>query len=58
MSGGHIRNAMLRAAYLAADDGTPLTMSALRRAADSEYRELGRLVREERDEQGGSTHEG
>ena len=47
MSGGHIRNAMLRAAYLSAEAGGGVTMTSLKRAADMEYRELGKLVREE-----------
>ena len=51
MSGGHIRNAMLRAAYLSADRDTGLTMKSLKQAADIEYRELGRLVREEEEAQ-------
>ena len=46
MSGGHIRNAVLRAAYLAADRGTTISFETLRKAADIEYREMGKLVRE------------
>jgi hypothetical protein len=45
MSGGHVRNAVLRACFMAAESGAPLSQSLLRRAADLEYRELGRLVR-------------
>ena len=43
LSGGHIRNATLRAALLAADAGTALTMDLALKAVNAEYRELGRL---------------
>jgi MoxR-like ATPase len=43
MSGGYIRNAALRAAYLAASEGNPLTVDHLRRAAIAEYRDRGSL---------------
>lgn len=43
MSGGHIRNAVLRAAYLAADEGTAITMQHIERAIALEYRDAGRL---------------
>ncbi len=43
LSGGHIRNAMLRAGMLAADASGTLTMRMLYDAAAVEYRELGKL---------------
>ncbi|MDQ3341429.1 MAG: ATP-binding protein [Myxococcota bacterium] len=43
-SGGFIRNAVLRAAYLAAAEGTHIEMSHLSRAADLEAWEMGRVV--------------
>jgi DNA replication protein DnaC len=45
-SGGHIRNALLRAAFLAADDQQPIGHGHLFRAAVQEAKELGYLVRE------------
>ncbi len=50
MSGGHIRNAVLRAAYMAAEEGGGLSQERLRRAADAEYKALGRVVREQTEE--------
>jgi hypothetical protein len=44
MGGGNIQNAVLRAAFMAAEAQTPLTEPQLRRAAREEYRNLGRLV--------------
>ena len=44
MSGGYIRNAALRAAFLAANDGTPITMPHLLRAARAEYQAMGKVV--------------
>ena len=45
IAGGHIRNIVLRAAYLAAADGTgALSMPHLLRAAESEYHDHGMLV--------------
>jgi ATPase family protein associated with various cellular activities (AAA) len=47
MAGGHIRNAVLRAAFLAA--GSPdgaITHERLRRAAVAEYRAMGRVVQD------------
>jgi len=44
LAGGHIRNIVLRAAYLAASDGTGLGMEHLIRAAEYEYRDHGMLV--------------
>ncbi len=52
MSGGHIRNAVLRAAYMAAEEGGGISQDRLRRAADAEYRALGRVVREQVEEEG------
>ena len=43
-SGGFIRNAVLRAAYLAAVEGASIEMSHLSRAADLEAWEMGRVV--------------
>jgi AAA+ superfamily predicted ATPase len=43
-SGGYIRNAVLRAAYLAAAEGKSIAMDHLRRAADLEAWEMGRVV--------------
>ncbi|HLL24044.1 MAG TPA: AAA family ATPase [Kofleriaceae bacterium] len=43
-SGGFIRNAVLRAAYLAAAEGSNIEMSHLSRAADLEAWEMGRVV--------------
>ena len=44
LSGGYIRNSALRAAFLAAQDGSPLTQQHLERAVLLEYRELGKLA--------------
>jgi hypothetical protein len=44
VSGGFIRNIVLRAAFLAARDQRALAMIHLRDAADSEYRERGMLA--------------
>jgi SpoVK/Ycf46/Vps4 family AAA+-type ATPase len=44
IAGGHIRNVVLRAAYLAASDGSALTEGHLMRAAEYEYRDHGMLV--------------
>ncbi len=43
ISGGHIKNAVLRAAFHAADAGGPITFELLERAAKTETREMGRL---------------
>jgi SpoVK/Ycf46/Vps4 family AAA+-type ATPase len=43
MSGGNIRNAVLRAAFLAAGEGSPMTMEHLRRAGDLEYSQMGKV---------------
>ena len=42
LSGGHIRNLALNAAFLAADEGSPITMTHLRSAAESEFAKLER----------------
>jgi len=44
LSGGSIKNAVVRAAYQAAELRSGLTMSLLEEAAVQEYRELGKLV--------------
>lgn len=44
MSGGYIRNAALRAAFLAAEAGHALTQDHLERAIRLEYREIGKLT--------------
>jgi ATP-dependent 26S proteasome regulatory subunit len=44
MSGGYIRNAVLRAAFLAADAGTSIGGAHLLRAARLEYEALGKVV--------------
>ena len=44
MSGGYIKNAALRAAFLAADEGVPIAMRHLTRAARSEYQAMGKVI--------------
>jgi len=44
MSGGYIRNAALRAAFLAANDGTAITAMHLERAARLEYEGMGKIA--------------
>ena len=44
LSGGHIRNVCVTAAYLGADADQPVTMADLIRATEREYRKLGRLT--------------
>ena len=44
MSGGYIRNAVLRAAYLAAADGGTITQRHLQRAAVLEYTAMGKII--------------
>jgi ATP-dependent 26S proteasome regulatory subunit len=44
MSGGYIRNAVLRAAFVAADRNIPITAEALERAARREYEGMGKIV--------------
>jgi AAA+ superfamily predicted ATPase len=45
MAGGHIKNALLRSAIFAADEGDTLTFDHLLRGASWEYQEMGKLVR-------------
>ena len=47
MSGGHIRNAIVRAAFRAADTSQPIDETLLAWAAGAEYEEMGRLIRRE-----------
>jgi hypothetical protein len=44
LSGGYIRNASLRAAFLAAEEGVALSHDHLERAVRAEFRELGKLA--------------
>jgi AAA+ superfamily predicted ATPase len=44
MSGGYIRNAVLRAAFFAADEGTEITAAHLERGALLEYQGMGKLA--------------
>ncbi|HEY5948908.1 MAG TPA: ATP-binding protein [Kofleriaceae bacterium] len=44
MSGGYIRNAVVRAAYLAAADGGIITQHHLQRAATLEYTAMGKII--------------
>ena len=44
LTGGYIRNATLRAAFLAADDGTPIGQVHLEHAARLEYEGLGKIT--------------
>jgi Holliday junction resolvasome RuvABC ATP-dependent DNA helicase subunit len=44
LSGGYIRNCALRAAFLAAADGLPLSQRHLVRAVELEYHEMGKLA--------------
>lgn len=46
LTGAHIQNVILRAAAMAANEGTGLTMAMMTRAANREYAELGNIVRE------------
>jgi len=46
LTGGNIHNVALNAAFLAAQAGTPVTMSLILSAARSEFRKLGRPLRE------------
>ncbi|HLL22614.1 MAG TPA: AAA family ATPase, partial [Kofleriaceae bacterium] len=47
MSGGYIRNATLRAAFLAADEGSAITAAHLERAARLEYEGMGKIAVEQ-----------
>ena len=44
LSGGYIRNASLRAAFLAAEEGLALTQDHIERAIRAEFREIGKLA--------------
>jgi SpoVK/Ycf46/Vps4 family AAA+-type ATPase len=44
LAGGHIKNAVLRAAFYAAEEGTVIDHALLDRAAIAESRDLGRLI--------------
>lgn len=44
MSGGYIRNAALRAAFIAADEGSAITIRHLERAAMLEYEAMGKIA--------------
>jgi len=44
MSGGYIRNAVLRAAFLAADADTEISAAHLARAAQLEYEAMGKVI--------------
>ncbi|MBK7078652.1 MAG: ATP-binding protein [Myxococcales bacterium] len=44
MTGGYIKNATVRAAFLAADEGGPIAMRHLVRAARAEYQAMGKVV--------------
>jgi hypothetical protein len=44
LSGGYIRNAALRAAFLAAEEGVALTQAHIERAIRMEFREIGKLA--------------
>jgi SpoVK/Ycf46/Vps4 family AAA+-type ATPase len=44
ITGGYIKNITLRAAFLAASEGSTITMGLLRRAAALEMEDMGRLV--------------
>jgi SpoVK/Ycf46/Vps4 family AAA+-type ATPase len=46
LAGGNIRNIALLAAYLAAEDGSVITMEHVVRAVKREYQKLGKLVTE------------
>jgi hypothetical protein len=44
LSGGYIRNAALRAAFLAAEEGSAMTQEHIERAIRMEFREIGKLA--------------
>ena len=44
MTGGYIKNAAVRAAFLAADEGTAISAAHLLRAAKSEYQAMGKII--------------
>ncbi len=47
LSGGYIKNAVVRAAFLAAGDNAAISMSYIERAAEAECEAMGRVVRRE-----------
>lgn len=47
LAGGNIRNVIIRAATLAAEANRPVDMALMVQAANTEYRAIGKLVREE-----------
>ncbi|CAN5790231.1 hypothetical protein BH11MYX3_BH11MYX3_08040 [soil metagenome] len=44
LSGGYIRNSVLRAAFLAVEEGSSLTQAHIERAIRMEFREIGKLA--------------
>ena len=50
MSGGHIRNAVLKASIAAAADNVPIGMHHLAQAAADEAHAMGMLIRVDEDE--------
>jgi len=46
LAGGHIKNIALAAAFLAASEGSPVTMAHLRQATRREYQKLGKALGE------------
>ena len=44
MTGGYIKNAFVRAAFLAVEEGAPISMRHLARAARSEYQAMGKVI--------------
>jgi hypothetical protein len=50
LTGGQIQNAVIRAAVWAAEASKPLTYLLLAKAAEREYRDQGRVVRQYPDE--------
>lgn len=59
LTGGQIQNAVIRAAVWAEEAGAPLSQPLLERAAEREYKDMGRVVRvysdDEQDDPGGTT---
>jgi hypothetical protein len=47
MAPGHIKNAVMRAAFQAAQRGCPISSALLYESARIEYRELGNLVKDD-----------
>jgi hypothetical protein len=47
MTGGYIKNAVVRAAYLAADESSPITQVHLARAARYEYEGMGKITHDQ-----------